>query len=66
MSSQQHAHEFDTHRKAKVEDQHANKHVDVPSVEHRSEEHEEAHKNEHHARGHAEAHDESHHETVHH
>ncbi|HEX8146541.1 MAG TPA: hypothetical protein VF591_04980 [Pyrinomonadaceae bacterium] len=56
------------HREATVEDQLANRHVDLLSVEHRIKEHEEAHHDGHHAHAHAhtEGHHERHHEVVHH
>lgn len=52
------------HRQSAVENQLANKHVDLLSIEHRIREHEEAHA--HHGGAHAEEHhDESHHESHH-
>lgn len=54
------------HREAEVEDQLANKHVDLLSIEHRIKEHDEVHHDGHHGHVHVEEHHENHHETVHH
>jgi len=55
------------HRKSSVEDQLANKHVDLLSIEHRIKEHEEAHAAVPHEVSHTEEnHHENHYETVHH